>query len=40
MDVWIFGYGSLIWKPGFDWAEQRLATLTGWRRRFCMTSIH
>ena len=39
MDVWIFGYGSLIWKPGFDWAEQRLATLTGWRRRFCMTSI-
>ena len=40
MDVWIFGYGSLIWKPGFDWAEQRLATLTGWRRSFCMTSIH
>lgn len=40
MDVWIFGYGSLIWKPGFDWAERRLAALTGWRRSFCMSSIH
>jgi len=40
MDAWVFGYGSLIWKPGFDWAERRLAVLRGYRRRFCMTSIH
>lgn len=38
--VWIFGYGSLIWKPGFDYAERKRALLTGYRRRFCMTSVH
>ena len=38
--LYIFAYGSLIWKPGFDWAERRLAALTGWRRSFCMSSIH
>lgn len=37
--TWIFGYGSLIWKPGFDYAERRLATLPGFRRAFCMASI-
>lgn len=39
-DLWVFGYGSLIWRPGFDFAERRLARLAGWRRGFCMTSIH
>lgn len=39
-DLWIFAYGSLIWRPGFDHAEQRPAWLRGYRRRFCMTSIH
>lgn len=38
--LWIFGYGSLIWDPGFAPAEVRRATLTGWRRTFCMRSIH
>lgn len=38
-DVWVFGYGSLIWRPGFDYAERRLATLAGFRRAFCMASI-
>lgn len=38
--VWIFGYGSLIWKPGFEYAERALAELVGYRREFCMTSIH
>ena len=38
-DLWVFGYGSLIWQPGFDFAEKRLATLAGFRRAFCMTSI-
>ena len=36
---WVFGYGSLIWQPGFDFADRRVATLTGYRRAFCMTSI-
>lgn len=37
---WVFGYGSLIWRPGFTFAERRLAILRGYRRAFCMTSIH
>ena len=40
MTLWVFGYGSLIWNPGFPVAERRLARLTGWRRSFCMRSIH
>lgn len=38
-ETWVFGYGSLIWRPGFEWAERRLATLPGFRRAFCMASI-
>lgn len=38
--LWVFGYGSLIWHPGFPVAEQRIATLHGWHRSFCMRSIH
>lgn len=38
--LWIFGYGSLIWDPGFPVAERRLARADGWRRSFCMRSIH
>jgi glutathione-specific gamma-glutamylcyclotransferase len=38
--LWVFGYGSLIWNPGFPVAEQRIATLHGWHRSFCMRSIH
>jgi cation transport protein ChaC len=37
-DLWVFGYGSLIWKPGFDYAEQRRARLYGFHRRFCIYS--
>lgn len=39
-DLWVFGYGSLLWHPGFKVAETRQARLDGWRRSFCMTSIH
>lgn len=39
-DLWVFGYGSLLWNPGFAVAETRQARLHGWRRSFCMTSIH
>ncbi len=38
--VWIFGYGSLIWDPGFAWTDRRPARLAGFRRSFCMRSIH
>lgn len=38
--LWVFGYGSLIWNPGFPVAEQRVACLQGWHRSFCMRSIH
>jgi cation transport protein ChaC len=40
MTLWVFGYGSLLWNPGFDVAEQQLATLHGYARSFCMRSIH
>jgi glutathione-specific gamma-glutamylcyclotransferase len=38
--LWVFGYGSLIWDPGFPVAERRIAQLFGWHRSFCMRSIH
>ena len=37
---WVFGYGSLIWKPGFAFVERRRARLPGFRRAFCMASVH
>ena len=39
-ELWIFGYGSLIWEPGFPIAEKQIARLTNYRRSFCMRSIH
>ena len=36
---WVFGYGSLMWNPGFAAAEQGLARLQGYARAFCMASI-
>ena len=38
--LWVFAYGSLIWNPGFEPAERRLAVLREFRRSFCMRSIH
>ena len=35
-DLWVFAYGSLIWDPAVQVEEYRYATLSGWRRRFCM----
>lgn len=37
-DLWIFGYGSLIWRPGFEFAEQRRAKVHGWHRALKMWS--
>lgn len=39
-DLWVFGYGSLLWHPGFAHVETRLARLPGYHRSFCMWSIH
>ncbi|SLN50990.1 gamma-glutamylcyclotransferase [Pseudooctadecabacter jejudonensis] len=40
MTMWVFGYGSLLWNPGFDAAEAVTATLSGYHRSFCMLSVH
>lgn len=37
-DLWIFGYGSLIWRPEFAFAEQRAASLKGYHRSLCLWS--
>jgi cation transport protein ChaC len=37
---WVFGYGSLMWRPGFDYLERRPAVLHGRRRAFCIYSVH
>jgi len=40
MELWVFGYGSLLWNPGFEPAEARTAILRDYHRSFCMLSIH
>lgn len=37
-DLWVFGYGSLIWKPGFDFVESALAWVHGYHRSLCIFS--
>jgi cation transport protein ChaC len=37
---WVFGYGSLMWRPGFAFVERAAATLHGRRRAFCIYSVH
>jgi cation transport regulator ChaC len=32
--VWLFGYGSLIWKADFEFIERKAARIRGWSRRF------
>ncbi|MEF2074311.1 gamma-glutamylcyclotransferase [Consotaella aegiceratis] len=34
--LWIFAYGSLIWKPDFDAVEEMRGTAYGWHRSFCL----
>ena len=36
-ESWVFAYGSLMWKRGFD-CEAVAATLSGWQRKFCIAS--
>jgi glutathione-specific gamma-glutamylcyclotransferase len=37
---WVFGYGSLMWNPGFPFTERHGATLEGYHRAFCVYSHH
>lgn len=37
-DLWVYGYGSLIWRPDFVFEERRLATLHGHHRALCLWS--
>lgn len=37
-DFWVFGYGSLLWRPGFAHVETRRARLQGYRRALCVHS--
>jgi len=37
-DVWVYAYGSLIWRPDFAFLERRLATLRGHHRALCLWS--
>ena len=39
-ELWVFGYGSLMWRPDFRYVERHLADLHGYRRRFCIRSVH
>ena len=38
--LWIFGYGSLMWNPGFPYDMRSIARLRDYARSFCMRSIH
>jgi len=35
-DLWVFGYGSLMWNPAFIFAQRQVGTVHGWHRRFCL----
>jgi cation transport protein ChaC len=37
-DLWVFGYGSLMWRPGFDFEDRALATVRGYHRSLCIYS--
>ena len=37
-EFWVFGYGSLMWNPGFEFEERQAAHLFGFRRSLCVRS--
>jgi cation transport protein ChaC len=38
-DLWVFGYGSLMWNPALNVTESRKALVKGWTRSFCLQLI-
>ena len=36
--LWVFGYGSLMWRPGFPYRERHAAALHGYHRSLCIFS--
>ena len=38
-DLWVFGYGSLMWDPAFDFAEVRRARIDGYSRQFILKDV-
>lgn len=32
--LWIFGYGSLVWRPGFEFTSRKVGFIRGYSRRF------
>lgn len=36
-DVWVFGYGSLVWNSAIHFVERRVARIDGWHRSFCLS---
>jgi len=38
-NVWVFGYGSLMWNPLMNFSAQRAGSLQGWHRSFCLRLI-
>merc|ERR1712110_429627 len=38
--LWIFGYGSLVWKPNFQSWRQKLGYIEGYQRRFYQGNSH
>lgn len=39
-ELWVFGYGSLLWNPVISFAERRPARASGWSRSFCLEMPH
>ena len=39
-ELWVFAYGSLMWRPGFPHLESCRARLDGYHRAFCISSTH
>lgn len=38
-DFWVFGYGSLMWNPGFEYSEMQICKVYGYHRALCIWSL-